>query len=81
VTEGVPDRDDLEDIADGLEREIAFLTLAMRSLDNARVTEDDALRTARGLLSGVLSRLRDLRAELRRWTLDGTPPEPEPEEK
>ena len=68
---------DLDDISDRLEREIAFLRIVMPVLDGARViTEDEALRTARGLLRATLGRLEELQAELERWILDGAPPEP-----
>ena len=67
---------DLDDISDRLEREIAFLRIVMPVFDSARViTEDEALRTARGLLRDTLGRLEELYAELEKWIMDGAPPE------
>jgi hypothetical protein len=68
---------DLDEISESLEREIAFLRIVMPVLDGARViTEDEALRTARGMLRSTLGRLEELHAELDRWILHGAPPEP-----
>jgi hypothetical protein len=62
---------DLDDISDRLEREIAFLRIVMPVLDGARViTEDEALRTARGLLRATLGRLEELHNELADWILE-----------
>jgi hypothetical protein len=67
---------DVDDISDRLEREIAFLRIVTPVFDGACViTDDEALRTARGLLRAALGRLEELHAELDRFVLDGSAPE------
>jgi hypothetical protein len=67
---------DPDEVAERLEREISFLRIVMPVLDGARViSEDEALRTARALLRGMLTRLEELHNELGRWISE---PEPRP---
>jgi hypothetical protein len=66
----------LDEISDRLEREIAFLRIVMPVFNDARViTEDEALRTARGVLRATLARLEELHAELEKLMRDAARPE------